>query len=96
MAAKSSRMSSDFGADLEAALSRALGSVRGAAEAAKDRIDDAIAGVPSVAPASGAPPSEFDAPSPGPRHGAAVSFDIDESPEHGAVDDEGIPLREDF
>ncbi len=86
-------MSSDFGAGLDAALNAALAAVRGAAEKAKDRIDDGIAGVPSAAPAPDTPPMAFAAAPPS-QHGAAVSFDIVESPLEfeGATPSDDVPL----
>ncbi len=67
--------------------------MRSAAERAKDRIDDGIAGVPSAAPAPDTPPIAF-ASHPPAKHGAAVSFDILESPLEieGDAPSDDVPL----
>lgn len=95
-------MSADFGAELDAALNAHLAAVRTAAEAAKDRIDEGVAGVAAPEPLVPEPPPVAAA-----HHGAAVSFDIVESPlDFGAaplvdyqldgIDAEGIPVPEDI
>jgi hypothetical protein len=97
-------MSADFGAELDAALNAHLASLHSAAQEARARVDGGIEKlaaaprVPAAVPEAEEPaPLFFDEPPA--RHGAAVSFDLDEEFRNTAgglaVDAEGIPMPED-
>jgi len=85
----------DFGADVDAALKGHIEAIRAAAGTAKERVDEGIAGVPvDPHPAFSAPPA---APVQAP-HGAAVDFDIEETPadDEAPLDTDGVPPPEEI